>query len=251
MMLLEDKVVLVTGGGRGIGAAISRVCAREGAAVAINCYNSVDGARDLAESIEEDGGTARAWCCDVRDPVSVKEMVAVVHQAFGRLDCVINNAIAGTQSGPLDEVFWEDYENSFDYGAKAVINTVSAVRPLMKKQGGGSIINIVTELWNVASAGWSVYLAGKGAMVGISRSMAAELGPENITVNMVAPGWMKTEKITEGTDTSGYTSGIPLRRQGDAEEIGKVCAFLASDMGAFVSGAYIPVSGGSVRQTGN
>lgn len=248
-MILKDKVVIVTGGGRGIGASIARIMAKEGASVAINCNKSLCKADQVAESIRAEGGNAQVWQCDVLNTESVCKMVEEVAQKFGRIDAVVNNAISGRQYGLLDEVEWNDYTTAFDYGAKAVLNMVKAVRPIMKNQGGGQIINIVTEVWNLAPAGWTVYMAGKGALVGISRSLAAELGPENITVNMVAPGWMRDEKC-EGIDTSGYVGGIPLGRQGDADEIGKVCAFLASDLAAFVTGAYIPVSGGSVRQTG-
>ncbi len=249
-MLIKDRVVIVTGGARGIGASIVRVLAREGAAVAINCSTSRDLADELARSITDQGGRARAWCADITDPDAVRAMVGEIHDEFGRVDGVVNNAIAGVQQGLLENVAWEDYTNAFDYGAKAVLNTVNAVRPIMRACGGGRIVNIVTEQWNFGAAGWSVYLAGKGAMVGLSRVMSAELGPENITVNMIAPGWMRTEKVTPDVDTTGYVSGVPLGRQGDAEEIGKVCAFLMSDLAAFVTGAYIPVCGGAVRQTG-
>jgi 3-oxoacyl-[acyl-carrier protein] reductase len=249
-MLLRDKIMLVTGGARGIGAAICRVLAREGAIVAINCNSSIELADQLAASITREGGRAKAWCADVTRTDSVRKMIEEIVAEFGGIDGVVNNAIAGVQSGKLENVTWEDYQTAFDYGAKAVLNTVNAARSTMKKRGGGRVVNIVTEQWNFGAAGWSVYLAGKGAMVGLSRVMADELGPENITVNMVAPGWMRTEKVTGEVDTSGYTSGVPLRRQGDAEEIGKVCAFLLSDLAAFVTGAYVPVCGGTVRQTG-
>lgn len=249
-MLLENKVALVTGGGRGIGAGIVRALAREGASIAINCNKSLPEAESLAGDIRKQGGKALAYCCDIRDPEAVTQMVADAHKDLGRIDAVINNAISGAQVGAIDQVSWDDYSNAFDYAVKAVCNTVHAVRPIMKKQGGGRIINIVTELWNSAPGGWTVYVSGKGAMVGLSRSLAAELGPENITVNMVAPGWMRDEKVSDDIDTSGYVQAVPLRRQGDAEEIGNACAFLMSHLAGFISGAYIPVCGGNVRQTG-
>lgn len=249
-MLLDKKVIMVTGGGRGIGGAITRVLAREGATVAINCNSSREKADELAATIIEAGGRAKAWCADVLHAEAVKRMVLEIRDEFGRLDGIVNNAIAGTQAGLLENVTWDEYENSFNYGAKAVLNTVNSARPIMKKQGGGRIVNIVSEQWNFGAPGWSVYLAGKGAMVGISRVMAAELGPENITVNMVAPGWMRDEKVGADVDTSGYAAGIPLRRQGSAEEIGNACAFLMSDLAGFITGAYIPVCGGAVRQMG-
>ncbi len=251
-MLLEGRVVVVTGGARGIGAAISRVLAREGASVAVNFASSRDKAEDVVREIMEAGGSAAAFGADVRDADAVKRMIGDVRDKFGRVDAVINNAISGPQSATLDKAAPADYANSFDYGCLAVINTIQAVRPVFGEQGdGGRIVNIVTELWNMAPAGWSVYMAGKGAMVGLSRSLASELGPENITVNMVAPGWMADEKVN--TDSEGsrkFAASLPLRRHGSADEIGNACVFLLSDLASYITGAYIPVTGGRVTQTG-
>jgi 3-oxoacyl-[acyl-carrier protein] reductase len=251
-MLLQDKVVVVTGGARGIGAAICRVLAREGATVAVNYASSRDKAENVAREITDAGGKAAAFGADVRDADAVERMMRDVRERFGRIDGVINNAIAGSQSGTLDKATQDDYRNSFDYGCLAVINTIQAVRPVFGEQGdGGRIVNIVTELWNMAPAGWSIYMAGKGAMVGLSRSLASELGPENITVNMVAPGWMADEKVnTESDGSKNFAASLPLRRHGSADEIGNACVFFLSDLASYVTGAYIPVTGGRVTQVG-
>jgi 3-oxoacyl-[acyl-carrier protein] reductase len=164
---------------------------------------------------------------------------------------VVNNAISGVQRAWLLDASLDDYRMAFEFGCLAVINTVAASRPVMRAQGGGRIINIVTEIWNIAPPGWSVYLAGKGAMVGISRSLAAELGPDNITVNMVAPGWMTDEKVdTDGLPSRDFAAALPLRRHGHAAEIGNACAFLLSDLAGYVNGAYVPVTGGRITQMG-
>jgi 3-oxoacyl-[acyl-carrier protein] reductase len=251
-MLLKGKVVVVTGGARGIGAAICRVLAREGAIVAVNYASSRDKAENVVRGITETGGEAEAFGADVRDADAVKQMITAVRARFGHVDAVINNAISGPQSGTLDKATREDYTNSFDYGCLAVINTIQAVRPVFGEQGnGGRIVNIVSELWNMAPAGWSIYMAGKGAMVGLSRSLASELGPENITVNMVAPGWMADEKVnTESEGSQKFAASLPLRRHGSADEIGNACAFLLSDLASYITGAYIPVTGGRVTQAG-
>jgi 3-oxoacyl-[acyl-carrier protein] reductase len=251
-MLLDGKVVLVTGGGRGIGAAICRVLAREGASVAVNYAASRDKAEAVVREITDAGGKAAAFGADVRDAEAVKAMVAAVREQFGRLDGVVNNAISGPQSATLEKATAADYANSFDFGCLAVVNTIQAARPIFGEQGdGGRIVNIVTELWNMAPAGWSVYMAGKGAMVGLSRSLAAELGPENITVNMVAPGWMADEKVnTESEGSKKFAASLPLRRHGSADEIGNACAFLLSGLASYITGAYIPVTGGRVTQAG-
>ena len=168
-MLLTGKVVLVTGGGRGIGAAICRVLAREGAAVAINYSASKDRAEAVAAKIRDAGGQAETFGADVRDAEATAGMITAAAERFGRLDGVVNNAIGGRQNGSLAEASPQDYQNAFAFGCEAVLNTVRAARPIMQGQGGGRVVNIVTELWNMAPAGWSVYMAGKGAMVGVSR----------------------------------------------------------------------------------
>ena len=251
-MLLKDKVVLVTGGGRGIGAAICRVLAREGAIVAVNYAASQAKAEAVVAEITNAGGHAAAFGADVRDAAAVEAMVADVRERLGRIDAVVNNAISGPQNGTLDKATADDYRNSFDYGCLAVINTIAAVRPAFREQGGGGgVVNIVTELWNMAPAGWSVYMAGKGAMVGLSRSLASELGPEGITVNMVAPGWMADEKVDTNSDSSkNFAKTLPLRRHGSADEIGNACVFFLSDLAGYITGAYLPVTGGRITQMG-
>ncbi len=250
-MLLDGKVVLVTGGGRGIGACISRVLARHGAAVAINYSASAQKSETLAEEIRDSGGQAGAYCADVRDAEQVGAMVAAIIADFGRIYGVVNNAISGSQPGTVSESPVEHFSNMFDFGCRAVVNTTRAVLPHMKAQGSGRIVNIVTELWNMAPEGWAPYLAGKGAMVGLSRSMACELGPLGITVNMVAPGWMADEKVDPSSEGSlRFGASLPLRRHGSADEIGNGCVFFLSDLASYVTGAYLPVTGGRVTQMG-
>jgi 3-oxoacyl-[acyl-carrier protein] reductase len=225
--------------------------AREGATVAVNYAASESHAEALAREITDSGGRAKAYKADVRDTAGVAAMIDSIVRDFGRIDGVVNNAIGGRQEGSMDDATWADYANSFDFGCKHVLNTVGAARPYMKRQGGGSIVNIVTEIWNMAPERWSVYLAGKGAMVGISRSLAAELGPENIRLNMVAPGWMITDREDPTSEGSiAFAKTLPLRRHGSAEEIGNACAFLLSDLSTYITGAYLPVTGGRVTQAG-
>lgn len=250
-MLLDGRVMIVTGGARGIGAAICRVLARHGATIAVNYAHSEEKALSVVDDIQRAGGAAAAFCADVRDAGEVDAMIDQAVRQFGRLDGVVNNAIAGRQHGVLSETTIEDYANAFDFGCKAVVNMIKAARPLMRDAGGGRIVNIGSELWNMAPADWSVYLAGKGAMVGLTRSLACELGPENITVNLVAPGWMADEKVdTTSEGSKGFGASLPLRRHGSADEIGNACVYLLSDLAAYVTGAYIPVAGGRITQMG-
>lgn len=250
-MLLHDKVTIVTGAGRGLGAAIAREVASAGSAVAVNFWQSAEAAEAVVEQIRAKGGRAAAFQCDVRDGAAVTQMVAHVNETLGQVTGLVNNAIGGKQNGSFADATDGDYLGAFDFGCRAVVNTVRAVRPEFKAAGGGRVVNIVTELWNLAPAEWSVYMVGKGAMVGLSRSLAQELGPENITVNMVAPGWMATENVdTTSEGSKNFAKSLPLRRHGSAEEIGNACAFLLSDLASYITGAYIPVTGGRVTQTG-
>ena len=250
-MLLDGKVAAVTGGARGIGACIARTLARHGATVAVVYSSSEAKAGAVVEEIRAAGGTAQAFRADVRDLDAVQAAVAGIGEAFGRLDGWVNNAIAGDQSKAFADADYAHFENMLDFGCRAVYNTITAVRPVMKAQGGGRIVNIVTELWNMAPANWSPYLAGKGAMVGMSRSLANELGPDGITVNMVAPGWMQDEKVDPTSAGSlNFGKGLPVGFHGSADHIGNGCVFFLSDLAAYVTGAYLPVTGGRITQMG-
>src|ERR1043166_9752838 len=140
-MLLEGRVAIVTGGGRGIGAAICRVLARHGAAVAVNYSQSGEKAEQVAAAIESAGGRAGAFQADVRDADAVARMVEQVVGRFGRLDGLVNNAIGGRQAGALAETSAEDWQTAYDFGCKAVVNTITAVRPVMREQAGGRVVN--------------------------------------------------------------------------------------------------------------
>ncbi len=250
-MLLENQVILVTGGGRGIGANISRVLAKHGATVAVNYSQSAERANRVVKEIMDNGGSAKAFKADVRKSDEVSDMIEAIVAEYGKLNGIVNNAIGGRQDGSLAESGLEAYQNMFDFGCIAVLNTINAARPHMKKQGGGRIVNIGTELWNLAPANWSPYMAGKGAMVGITRSIACELGPDNITINIVAPGWMADEKVdTQSKGSIDFGKSLPLRRHGSADEIGNACVFLLSDLASYVTGAYLPVTGGRITQAG-
>ncbi len=251
--LLDGKVVLMTGAARGIGAESCRVFAQHGAKVVVNYSSSEDKALKVVEDVERHGSKAIAIKADVRNFDEVKAMIDQTVADFGRIDGVVNNAISGRQDGKFDILTDDDFRNMFDFGCLAVANTVRAARPIMAAQGDGRFVNIVTEIWNMGPSGWAAYMAGKGAMVGMSRSLANELGPENITVNMVSPGWMATADKVDVTSegSKGFAASLPLRRHGSGEEIGKACVYFISDLGSYVTGAYLPVTGGRVTQMGS
>ncbi len=249
--LLEGKVAIVTGGARGIGADICRVLSRYGCSVVVNYSSSQMEAEKIANEVQSNQVRALAIRADVRNRSEVEAMVDQVISEFGHIDGLINNAIGGRQHGAFADLQDQDFRNMFDFGAMAIVNTVRAVHPHMKQSGSGRIVNVVTELWNMGSGEWAAYLGGKGAMVGISRALANELGPDGITVNMVAPGWMATDSVDTTSDGSiNFGESLPMRKHGSAEEIGNACVFYLSDLAGYVTGAYLPVTGGRVTQIG-
>lgn len=250
-MLLKDRVVLVTGGGRNVGAGIVRSLAREGAIVAINCYKSLEKAEELAKNLEADGRSVSVWQCDITDTEAVKRMIDGIVERYGRIDGVVNNASNGGQWKGWDPANWQYFVDCFEGEVKSVLNTVHSVRPYMQKQGGGRIVNIITEQWNEAFSGYHPHVTGKSAVVGLSRKLVIDLGKDNITINMVSPGWTRTER-TQGRDTpdNPYIQGTPLHRMSEAEDIGDACVFFLSDLARNVSGSYLMVNGGRHPQMG-
>ena len=252
MGLIDGKVVLVTGGSRNVGAGIVRCLAREGAVVAVNYLKNADRADEVVKSVQEHGGKAKAWQCDVLDTHAVNSMVADIVQEFGRIDAVVNNARSQGRIEPTDAdpVNWAMHDREFEYGVKAVLNTFHAAYPYMKAQSFGRIVNIGSVAWNHPWTGEGAYAAGKAAMLGISRCLIQDVGPEGITINTVAPGWTRTERTPEDINDGPHAKRLPLRRLADPEDVGDVCVFLISDLARYVSGAYIPVDGGNSPQMG-
>lgn len=249
--LLEGKVIVVTGGGRGIGAAICRELAAHGASVVVNYHTSAGLAEGVVDDVVHAGGEAVAIQADVRNAAEVADLLAQTERRLGRVSGVVNNAIAGVQQSPFATASWQNYEMAYEFGCHAVVNTIRAALPYFEHEGGGRVVNIVTEVWTMGPEGWSVYLAGKGAMVGVSRALARELGPRNVTVNMVAPGWMATDEEDFASAASRHMAEeLPLRRRGWAAEIGKACVFFMSDLSSFVTGAFLPVNGGRTTSGG-
>ena len=246
-MRLGGKVALVTGAASGFGAGIARTFAREGAKVAILDLNGA-GAKELASSV---GANAMAIAGDVtveRDVGSAVESTVAQH---GRLDIVVNNAGWTHRNRPMLDVSETEYDRVFAVNVKSIFHMTRAVVPVMRKQGGGTIINIGSTAGIRPRPGLTWYNASKGAVNLMSRSMAVELAPDKIRVNCVAPVIGETGLLSEfmgGEDTpeirAKFIATIPLGRMSRPDDVANACLYLASDEASLVTGVVLEVDGG-------
>ena len=243
---LAGKVALVTGSSRGLGKAMAFALGSAGAKVAFNYANNREWAeRTFAEYRGEgfEGGLYRA---SVIDESEVNAMVEAIARDLGPVDILVLNATPAQPLKPIEEYDWAFYQSMLDFFVKSPYLLTRAVLPHMKQQRWGRIVNITSEVFNRGVAPFSAYVAAKGAQVGWSRSMANELAPWNITVNMIAPGWIPVERHEHDPqhEKDAYRSLIPMDRWGVPEDIGGAVVFLASDAASFVTGQDIHVNGG-------
>ncbi|GAA3970568.1 3-oxoacyl-ACP reductase FabG [Actinomadura viridis] len=240
---LAGRTALVTGGGRGIGAAIALRLAGEGADVAITYVRAADRARKVVAEIEAGGRRATAIQADSADPDAVVAAVDRTAAELGRLDILVNNAGIAPY-GPLEDVTLEEVDRTLAVHARAVfVASQAAARHLGP---GGRIISIGSSLAErVPYEGWTLYSMSKSALLGLTRGLARDLGPRGITANVVQPGSIDTEMNPDGSPESETEKAfIALGRYGRAEEIAAMVAHLAGPGGAYVTGAAIPVDGG-------
>ena len=245
---LAGRVVIVTGGARGIGKAIALRCAAEGASVVIA---DIEGelAAQTAAQIEALGGQALAVRTDVSAADSVGAMVAAVLDRFGRIDVLVNNAaIVDLARQPSDLISEQEWDRVMLVNVKGPWLCIRAVLPAMREQRGGKIVNLSSDLILSGVPGLLHYVASKGALTAMTRSLARELGPDGICVNAVAPGLTTTDAAMthgqEAAERSIRTRAIPRAQTPD--DITGTVVFLASDASAFMTGQLLVVNGGSV-----
>jgi 3-oxoacyl-[acyl-carrier protein] reductase len=248
MNKLTNKVAIVTGASKGIGAAIATHFAAEGAKVVVNYATSQAGADQVVNAIVAAGGTAIAVQADVSNEVDVRRLFAETQAAFGTLDILVNNAVF-QQYLPLDQASTAAFQQHFTVNVLGPVLTSQAAVKLFSEQGG-SILNISSGASKMPMAGVALYSATKAALDALTVSLSKELGPKNIRVNSILPG--ATE--TEGAHTAGVTAGseaeamfvahTPLGRRGQPADIAKVAVFLASEEAAWITGEQLSVSGG-------
>ncbi|MFF0434048.1 SDR family NAD(P)-dependent oxidoreductase [Streptomyces sp. NPDC004327] len=243
---LAGKIALVTGGNRGIGAAISRRLAAHGADVALTFARNKDQAETVAEEIRAAGGRSLAIAADASDPEAVRTAVDAVAREFGRIDILVNNAGYMDMSMPsLEELSLDILDRTLDVNTRGAFLTAQAAARHMGS--GGRIVNISSCLaTHVPGPGMTAYAMSKAAISGLTLGLARDLGPRGITVNQVAPGSIDTDmNPADGPSADYQRSQNVFGRYGNADEIAHTVAYLASPEAAFVTGASVAVDGGS------
>lgn len=243
MHALAGKVALVTGGSRGIGAAVAQRLAADGADIALTYARSEAQAQDVAAAIAAHGRRALALRADSADPQAVADAIGRTVAEFGRLDILVSNA--GVFSyGAFEDVRREDFERMIAINVQAPFVAAQAASPHLRE--GGRIITIGSCLGErVGAAGMTLYALSKSAAVGMSKGLAQDLGPRGITANVVQPGPIDTDmNPADGEGADAQRRGLPLGRFGEADDVAAMVAHLAGPGGRFITGAVLSVDGG-------
>ena len=243
--MLEGKIALVTGAGRGIGRAVALKLAGQGAVVVVNYNGSKERAEEVVKTILENGGTASAYQCSVSDFEACEKMIKDVIAQYGHLDILVNNA-GITRDGLIMKMKEEDFDAVIETNLKGTFNTIRHTTRWMLKQKGGKIINISSVSGILGNAGQANYCASKAGVIGLTKSVAREIGSRGITVNAIAPGFIDTEMTAVLPDDVKKAMGeqIPLKRFGTTEDVAQAAVFLASDRAAYITGQVLCVDGG-------
>ena len=241
--MLEGRVSIVTGGARGIGKAIAMELADAGSDIVI--FDVLDEGVDTAREIEKKGRKAGFYKVDITDLDAVNSVVEKVLEEFGRIDILVNNA-GITRDTLLMRMEESDFDLVIKVNLKGTFNCTKAVLKPMMKARWGRIINISSIIGLMGNVGQANYAASKAGIIGFTKSVAKELGKRNITVNAVAPGFIRTPMTERLSDEvkEGYFKLIPLGRFGEPEDVAKVVRFLASDDAGYITGQVIQVDGG-------
>ena len=244
MKLLEGKVALVTGAGRGIGKAIALRYAEQGADVAFTDLAINEAVEETVKEIEAMGVKCKAYASNAANFDETHEVVKQIVEDFGRIDVLVNNA-GITKDGLMMRMSEAQWDAVINVNLKSAFNFIHAVTPIMAKQRGGSIINMSSVVGVSGNAGQCNYSASKAGMIGLAKSIAKEMGPRGIRANCIAPGFIITEMTNQLSQEvkDQWAVQIPLRRGGTPEDVANVALFLASDLSSYVSGQVIHCCG--------
>ncbi|HHO76770.1 MAG TPA: 3-oxoacyl-ACP reductase FabG [Deltaproteobacteria bacterium] len=239
---LKSQVAIVTGASRGIGASIAAMLGRCGAHVVVNYRMNEEAASRVVDGIILSGGSAEACCFDITDENQIAQAVKGIAVRHGRIDILINNAGVSRDSLLLRAKV-PDFDNMMDTNLKGSFFCSFHVARYMLKQKSGRIVNISSIVGLGGNAGQSVYATTKAGLIGMTKSLAKELGPKGILVNAVAPGLVETDMIRD-VDQEQIIKNIPLRRIGHPEEVAGVVAFLCSSFSSYITGQVVVIDGG-------
>jgi len=243
--MLTNKTALVTGASRGIGAAIAKSLAKEGAFVIINYNGSKERADAVAAEITADGGKAAVYGCNVSDYSACEKMAKDIMETYGHLDILVNNA-GITRDDLLMKMSEEAFDAVIATNLKGTFNTIRHFSRYLLKQRSGTIINLSSVSGILGNAGQANYAASKAGIIGLTKTMARELASRGITVNGIAPGFVDTEMTQVLSDEvkEAATKQIPLGHFGKPEDIANMATYLASEKAAYITGQIISVDGG-------
>ena len=243
---LRERTVLVTGSTAGLGKAMAHSLGAAGARVAINYRNNTERAERACADLEEAGCEVGLFRGSVIDEHEIESMFRSIESELGQVDVLVVNATPDQPQRSIEQYDWAFYQQMLDFFVKSPYLLTRAALPHMKEQGWGRIINIGSEVLHRGVGNFSAYVAAKGAQDGWTRSMATELAPYNITVNIVCPGWIPVERHEDDPQEmkDGYRALIPMDRWGVPGDVGGAVTFLASDAAGFITGQNIHVNGG-------
>ncbi|MCC7547907.1 MAG: 3-oxoacyl-ACP reductase FabG [Burkholderiales bacterium] len=250
--MAEGKVALVTGGSRGIGAAIVRGLAKDGYRPVFSYHQRRDEADALCAGLQQQGCGALALSCDVADPVQVDRLVADTLRICGRIDVLVNNAGVHVPNVSFADLKDADWQHVLEVNLTAPFRLARAVVPVMRKQGGGHIVNLSSNVTQRMPAGYGVYAVSKAGLEAFTRILAKEEGRHGIRVNGVGPGPIRTDMLQQSLDAlgaekaQGFMQSIVMQRMGEPEEIASVVSFLLSGAASYMTGQVVYVNGGGV-----
>jgi 3-oxoacyl-[acyl-carrier protein] reductase len=243
---LEGRVALVTGSTTGLGLAIAIELGARGSAVALNYAHNTDRAEKAYAKFSNSGGKGQIFRADVTKTDSVNQLVADVRQSLGPIDILIPNATLDQPVKPIQDYTWQDYEEMIRFFIKSPFLLTQGVLPEMKSKQWGRIVNIGSEVVECGVPNFSAYVAAKGAQKGWTHSMSQELAPFGITVNLVSPGWIPTDRHLDAPqdELDSYLQTIPVNRWGHPDDVAQAVADFCSPRSSFVTGQTICVNGG-------